>query len=210
MKSKVRKVIKNIVYAPYIVLNRLQYAMKHVKVGKNHTTNGVLCIRVHKGGSVTMGNDVRINSRAKANPIGAGDRTYFQVLRDAKLVIGDNVGLSNCAITTAKQVIIGNHVRIGAGVKIYDTDFHALDPMQRTANPEQGTAVSKEITILDYAFIGAGAFILKGVTVGEKAIVGAGSVVTKTIPAGEIWAGNPAKKIGEVVESINNRDKNES
>lgn len=198
MKSKVRKVLKFIIYSPYILLNRLQYAMKHVRVGKNHITNGILCIKVHKGARVVMGNNVRINSRAKANPIGGGDRTYLQVLKNAKVIIGDNVGMSNCAITTAKQVIIGNHVRIGAGVKIYDTDFHSLDPILRTSNPEQGIAKSKEITISDYAFIGAGSFVLKGVNIGEKAVVGAGSVVTKSIPAGEIWAGNPAKKIGEV------------
>jgi len=50
----------------------------------------------------------------------------------------------------------------------------------------------------DYAFIGAGSYILKGVTVGKYSIIGAGSVVTKDVPQGEIWAGNPAKKIGIV------------
>lgn len=190
---------------PYIVVNRIQYAIKHVKVGKNHLTNGLLYIKVLKGGSVVMGNDVRINSKASANPIGGGNRTYFQVLKNASVIIGDNVGLSNCAITSATSVIIGDHVRIGAGVKIYDTDFHSLNPIYRAANPELGESVSKEIRISDYAFIGTGAYILKGVTIGEKAVIGAGSVVTKSVPNGEIWAGNPARKIGEIAKHIGNR-----
>jgi acetyltransferase-like isoleucine patch superfamily enzyme len=44
----------------------------------------------------------------------------------------------------------------------------------------------------------AGATVLQGVTIGENAVVGAGAVVTRDVPAFEIWAGVPAKKIGEV------------
>jgi dTDP-4-amino-4,6-dideoxy-D-glucose acyltransferase len=59
---------------------------------------------------------------------------------------------------------------------------------------------------LEYGFnrIGAGAavlsgaVILPGVCLGTASIAAAGAVVTKSIPDGEIWAGNPARKIGEV------------
>lgn len=96
-----------------------------------------------------------------------------------------------------KKECIGDNVRIGSGVKIYDTGFHSLDPFERTVALE-GLAKAKTAEIEDYAFIGAGSYILKGVTIGKFAVIGAASVVTKDIPADEIWAGNPAKKIGEV------------
>lgn len=48
------------------------------------------------------------------------------------------------------------------------------------------------------AAVFSGAVILPGVTVGENAVVAAGAVVTRDVPGGEIWAGVPARKIGEV------------
>ena len=50
----------------------------------------------------------------------------------------------------------------------------------------------------DRCLIGANATILHKVVVGNDVIIAAGSVVTKDVPDGEIWAGNPAKKIGDV------------
>jgi len=46
------------------------------------------------------------------------------------------------------------------------------------------------------AWIGAGSIIMPGLKIGIGAIVGAGAVVFNDVPAWEIWAGNPAKKIG--------------
>jgi putative colanic acid biosynthesis acetyltransferase WcaF len=57
--------------------------------------------------------------------------------------------------------------------------------------------VTKKITILKNAFIGVRAMILPGVTIGENAIIGAQAVVTKSICSNQIFAGNPAKCIGE-------------
>ena len=44
---------------------------------------------------------------------------------------------------------------------------------------------------------GAGCQVMRGVTVGDGAILGAGSVVTHNVGPYEIWAGVPAKKIGQ-------------
>ena len=198
MNGKLKRILRFIYYLPSTVLNKVNYKFRHVMVGHGHETKGFLFIRVDTGGSIRIGDNVRINSKASANPIGAGERTYFQVLKGACLVIGDNTRMSNCAITAATKVTIGNYVRIGAGVKIYDTDFHSLNPYDRTAVPEKGEAKKKPVVISDYAFIGAGSYILKGVTIGRGAVVGAASVVTKDIPEYEIWGGNPARKIGVV------------
>lgn len=53
------------------------------------------------------------------------------------------------------------------------------------------------ITVGDDVWFGVGCAILPGTRVGDGAVIGAGSVVTGDVPAYEIWAGVPARKIGE-------------
>jgi len=53
------------------------------------------------------------------------------------------------------------------------------------------------ITVGDDVWFGAGSAIMPGVVIGSGAIIGAGAVVTSFIPSYEIWAGSPARKIGE-------------
>lgn len=197
MNKTIKNIFRTVYYFPSTAINLLQYKLFHVRVGKKHETKGILYIR--NKGHISIGQRVRINSKATANPIGEGDRTYFQVFSGGVLTIGDDTRLSNCAISVAERVSIGNHVRIGAGVKIFDTDFHSVDPYERTKSPE-GKPVSKPVCIHDYSFIGAGVHILKGVEIGQNAVIGAAAVVTKNVPAGELWAGNPAKKIGNTVK----------
>lgn len=57
--------------------------------------------------------------------------------------------------------------------------------------------VSSEETIIGHdVWLGMGVFVKSGVSIGNGAVIGMGSVVTHDVPAYEIWAGNPAKKIG--------------
>ena len=179
----------------YIHLNKLYCVFDKVSIGKRLKVRGLLFIR--NRGIIEIGDNVRINSASWANPIGSGDRTYIQVLSKGKLVIGNGCAISNCAITSASMVLIEDNVMIGSGCKIYDTDFHPIDPIKRINGENQYTN-TKPITIGENAFLGSGSTILKGVTIGKNAIIGAGAVVTKNIPSNEIWAGNPAKKIGIV------------
>jgi acetyltransferase-like isoleucine patch superfamily enzyme len=144
---------------------------------------------------VEIGVKVRINSGPLFNAVGGHGRAIIAVHRDALLRIGEGSGLSNCTVVCQQEVIIGRDVFIGGGVFIVDSDLHAIRPADRT--PHRADKVARAaVRIEDEVFIGAHATILKGVTVGRGAVVGAGSVVAKNIPAGEIWAGNPARRIG--------------
>ena len=139
-----------------------------------------------------------MNNGVRGNPIGCYQRCTFFVAPGAELNIGDNVGLSQAALVCHLRIDIGNDVKIGGGVCIYDTDFHSLDPELRKSGDDIRHKAKKPVIIHDNVFIGAHSIILKGVEIGENSIVGAGSVVTKPIPASEVWAGNPARFIRKI------------
>jgi acetyltransferase-like isoleucine patch superfamily enzyme len=58
-------------------------------------------------------------------------------------------------------------------------------------------AYSKPIIIGNDVWIAAGVQVLRGVNVGDGAVLGGGTIITKDVPPYEIWAGVPAKKIGQ-------------
>ena len=186
-------------YVDYLIcalVNCLVFRMKRVDCRTN-LRNIKGFVRVYGRGQILIEQGARLNSGVRYNPIG-GDRELLLVTgTNGRIVIGRNSGLSNCTIVSHSSVDLGSDVKIGGGVKIYDTDFHILDPVARLSAGSDVPEV-KPVIIGDGAFVGAHSIILKGVTIGENSVVGAGSVVTKNIPENEIWAGNPAKFIGHV------------
>ena len=168
-----------------------------VRCGNNLKILGFLKIDVTKRGFFKVGDNFKINSGNNYNVIGRQQKTTFWV--DGKLTIGSNVGMSSTAIICNHKISIGNHVKLGGGVCIYDTDFHNLNPeIRRNPILDKQNAVKSPVIIQDNVFIGAHSTILKGVTIGENSVVGACSLVSKSIPANQIWGGNPARFIKEI------------
>lgn len=176
------------------IITKFYLKVNNVKYGKNITSNGVAKFDIRLNGSLCIGDNFSMNNGNNHNMIGRQQPCYFVVMEGARLLIGNNVGISSTAFVCSTQIEIGNNVKIGGNAVIYDTDFHSINFGFR-ADPklDRANAKSSPVKIGDHVFIGAHATILKGVTIGDKAIIGACSVVTKNIPAGEIWAGNPAK-----------------
>jgi acetyltransferase-like isoleucine patch superfamily enzyme len=190
----------------YLLLNLLEKIISMIILYGNNIsfsnfrTSGIPYIMVARGGKCKIGKNFAMNNGIKGNPIGCYQKCTIFVDRGAELIIGNNVGISQTALICTKKIIIENHVKIGGGVCIYDTDFHSLNPDIRKSSEDLKHRKQKEILIKENAFIGAHSIILKGVTIGKNSIVGAGSVVTKSIPDNEIWAGNPAKFIKKITE----------
>lgn len=163
-------------------------------VGKNFSCIGRLIIQGH--GDYHIGDNVYIISKETLNPIGGG-RTVLQTLGNGCIRIGNNVGISHVVLCAMNKIEIGDDVLLGAGVKVYDNDFHSVEYLHRMEKPDTHIR-SEAVNIKKGAFIGAHSIILKGVVIGEHSVIGAGSVVTKDVPDKEIWAGNPAKRVGFV------------
>lgn len=179
------------------IINRVVLWINGVEFDRSVLVSGRIFIR--NEGKIRIGVGTRINSASWTNPIGGNDRTYLQIMRGGVLSIGDNSAISNTAITVAESVNIGRNVFIGAGCKIYDTDFHPIEAEFRFGDTVDITRTkTKRIIIEDGAFIGGHSIILKGTHIGENSVIGAGSVVARNIPANEIWAGNPARFIKKI------------
>ena len=171
------------------VITRIKFNIFHIEF-KKFQSNGVPYL--HVAGSVKIGNNFKMNNGMHFNVIGRQQPCIFNVIKGATLLIGENVGISSTAIVCHKSITIGNDVKIGGNVVIYDTDFHSLNANERNHIPEIYNTKQVAVFIEDGVFIGAHSIILKGVTIGRNSIIAAGSVVTKSIPANQIWGGNPA------------------
>jgi acetyltransferase-like isoleucine patch superfamily enzyme len=100
---------------------------------------------------------------------------------------------AGCEFNIKKHISIGKYSLIASGCRFIDHNHGTAlnELMYKQICPE------KEIVVGENVWIGANVVVLMGVEIGEGAIIGAGAVVTKSVPACEIWAGIPARKIGE-------------
>lgn len=181
----------------FSLVAKIQLWLWNIKYGASLIVRGRLIIE--NRGTCVIGDNCTFNSAQWANPIGGGEQTCIKIFPQGNLTIRNSVGISNSAITCMESVYIGENVLIGAGCRIYDTDFHPLQAQYRYGETrDDGYIKSKPVIIESGAFIGGGSIILKGTHIGKNSIIGAGSVVSGIVPDGEIWGGNPARYIRKV------------
>ena len=145
--------------------------------------------------NIMIGNDVKINSSFLSNLLGVYCRTIIVArTKESKIIIGDNCGMSGVTIYARKYIEINENTKIGANTKIFDNDFHPIDPEERL-NGNSNNIKSKSVIIGKNVFIGCNCLILKGTIIGDNSVVGAGSVVCGTFPSNCVICGNPAKII---------------
>lgn len=176
--------------------NRLFLYILGVKCGRNCVIHGYLGLKLASDSIVSIGDNFYLSSGNHINPLARNVQGHICVNKGAKLVIGDNVGMSSPIIWAHKSIVIGNNVMLGANVTIMDSDAHSLIYLhRRELSVDKLHKADAEVVIEDDVFIGMNTIILKGITIGARSVIGAGSVVVKSIPAGCIAAGNPARVI---------------
>jgi acetyltransferase-like isoleucine patch superfamily enzyme len=181
--------------------NWFKLIMKATKVeyGKNLILKGVPVIFNKSGAKITFGDNVTIKSSFLSNLVGLYQRTIIVTrTSEAKICIGNNVGISGATIYARKSITIGDNTNIGGNSKILDNDFHPLEIEARNADIKEKIG-TRPVVIGRNCFIGCNALILKGTVLGQGCVVGAGSVVSGEFPENVVIAGNPAR----IIRSLN-------
>lgn len=174
---------------------KLIMKLNKVKFGKNLNLYGIPVIFKKKGSQLNIGENCTIKSSFLSNLVGLSQRTIIVTrTEEAKIEIGNNVGISGATIYARKEITIGDNTLIGGNVKILDNDFHPIEVEARNLDIKEKIGTRK-IKIGKDCFIGANSLILKGVEIGDGSVVGAGSVVTGKFPSNVVIAGNPAMVI---------------
>lgn len=172
-------IVKILLFKVLDKLNTLLWKGNLNDLGKNSTIQFGATIRYPK--NITIGNKVNI-----------GKNTFFtSELATGTLSIGNNTIFNKkTSIDFSGFLKIGNNVTFSEDVFL-QTHSHGMNPRSKP--------VGRELIIEDNVWIGAKAVILYNVgKIGENSIIAAGSLVTKEVLPNSIYAGVPAKKIGDI------------
>lgn len=118
---------------------------------------------------------------------------YIEIVNGGKLTIGQGAANVGLTIMCAKEITIGNGVRIGRNVSIRDWNgSHVIiNDHYRNHAP---------VHIGDRVWLCTGCTIMPGVTIGEGSVIAANATVTKDVPPHSLVGGSPAKVINENIE----------
>ncbi|WP_018614250.1 putative colanic acid biosynthesis acetyltransferase [Segetibacter koreensis] len=124
--------------------------------------------------------------------VGKGVHVYpaVKIWAPWNLVLEDECGIANGAILYSQgKITIGRRAVISQGVNLCG----GTHDYTKIGFP----LVTKPISIGDYAWVAAEAFVHPGVKIGVGCVIGARSVVTKDMPDWTVCAGHPCEPIKE-------------
>ena len=178
-------------------LPKLIMKLQRIRFGKNCAFYGLPVIICTKNSSITLGNNVVCVSNFISNLVGLYQRSIILARAGATVVLEDDVRMSGVTIYSRESIRIGKHTSIGGNVKIFDHDFHPIDPQERLDHPNTGMKTSP-VDIGENVFIGANVIILKGSKIGNNCVIGAGAVVSGIFEDNCVIVGNPARVVKRI------------
>ena len=151
---------------------------------------------------VKLGQDVKLSKFINLYGCEIGDESkigaFVEIQKNAS--VGKRCKISSHTFI-CEGVTIEDNVFIGHGVMFINDSYPRATAADGSLQTEADWKVERTV-IRKGASIGTGATILSGITIGENAIVGAGSVVTKDAPPNSIVAGNPARVLRYIEQTL--------
>src|SRR5438552_4985580 len=151
---------------------------------------------------VKLGRDVKLSKFINLYGCEIGDETKVGAFVEIQKNV--NVG-KRCKISShtfiCEGVTIEDNVFIGHGVTFINDSYPRATTFEGNLQTEVDWKVERTV-VRKGASIGSGVTILPNTSIGENAIVGAGSVITKDVPPNTIVAGNPAKVLRHIHETL--------
>lgn len=158
---------------------------------------GVKGMRLPTCLKMTAGTTLEIHdgplTRYDTGPYNLRYGAYIEIVNGGKLTIGQGAANVGLTIMCAKEVTIGNGVRIGRNVSIRDWNGPHVIVNDTYVN-------HAPVKIGDHVWLCTGCSIMPGVTIGEGSVVATNAVVTKDVPPYSLVAGTPAKVIKSNIE----------
>ncbi|ELP5730609.1 acyltransferase [Vibrio vulnificus] len=113
---------------------------------------------------------------------------------NASICIGENTTIGyNTFVFSSGSITIGDNCMIAPNVYIVDSDHGT----QRDYEMNKQQNIIAPVVIENDVWVGTGAVILKGTYIPQGCIIAANAVVKGKLEPYSIYAGIPAKKIGE-------------
>ena len=151
---------------------------------------------------VKLGKNVKLSNFVNLYGCEVGDETkigaFVEIQKNAR--VGCRCKISSHTFI-CEGVLIEDNVFIGHGVMFINDSYPRATTLDGNLQTEADWKVERTV-IRKGASIGSGATILSNTNIGENAIVGAGSVVTKDVPPNSIAAGNPARVLRYLEQTV--------
>jgi acetyltransferase-like isoleucine patch superfamily enzyme len=151
---------------------------------------------------VKLGRDVKLSKFINLYGCEIGDETkigaFVEIQKNAS--VGKRCKVSSHTFI-CEGVTVEDNVFIGHGVVFINDSYPRATAGDGNLQTEADWKVERTV-VKKGASIGSGATILSNLSIGENAIVGAGSVVTKNVPPNSIVAGNPAKVLRYIEQTL--------
>ncbi len=141
------------------------------------------CLSLGRGSAVETGTVLAfVDEKNGFGRLILGDKSWVGQYNNLRACgNGDIVVGNECLISQFCTLVGSNHaIRCGRPVSAQGPDHLRL-----------GVVLGNDV------WLGAGVTVMPGVAIADGAVIGANTVVTKSVPRNEIWAGSPARRIGE-------------
>jgi acetyltransferase-like isoleucine patch superfamily enzyme len=155
---------------------------RSIQIGRDCWFKPSSRVQTEQGGTITIGNGVRINEHSLVQSL-TGD-----------IVLQDGVFVgAHCALYGLGGLHVGQDTMIAGGTIIIPANHIFSDPSRPIRYQGLtciGVRISRDVWIASHVTV------LDGVTIGEGAVVAAGAVVNRDVPPFAIVGGVPARVIG--------------